>query len=176
MVDVCFRLREAGWAVVSEPRAKVGLPVRSAQAWAPPALSTPSSIIGDLLCQRWLNSSIAQHSPLVAGVAAIVAQVGEFRDELEAVCYLREAGYVVAYVSGERPVEAGDAKILKNAGAIIRSKMGESGEAAPTLVFIASKNEVASALSGKTKKAKVVAGLADLKRLLRFNFMLSEVN
>jgi len=175
VIDLCFRLREAHWTVGIEPRARVGLPARSSQTWVPGALSTKSPA-GDLLHQRWLKPSTTQNLPLFAGLAAIIAQPGEFRDEIDAVRYLREADFLVAYISGQASVNARDVKILRDAGATIRSKMDESGATAPTLVFTAMKNEGAALRSEKTKKAKFVEGLADLKRLLRSNFTLSTAN
>jgi hypothetical protein len=175
VIDLCFRLREAGWNVLCEPRAKVALPKRSAQGWTPSALSTPS-LAGDMLFDRWFDVSTAQRSPLVAGVATIIAQAGEFPDELEAVRYLREAGYLVVYLGSDVAVNENDAERLKKAGAIVASNLRRIQDFAPALVFTSSECEVHEIILEKSKNARIVFGLLDLKRNVLSNLPLSKVH
>ena len=114
--------------------------------------------------------------PLIEGVAAIVPQSGRLRDELEAVRYLREAGYAVAYLEGEEALSESDSRTLLHAGATVYPKMGDFKENAVTaLIFLAVKDESKYNVFSAPKHAKIVTGLRDLRHLLHSNMMHSAV-
>jgi hypothetical protein len=146
--------------------------VRPAQSWAPAALATPSSA-GDLLYKRWLNPLNSSHPPLATGVALIIAQPDEVRDEIDAARSLREAGYLVFYSIGDSPINDHEIGILKNIGASVRPQLEDKKLPTPSLIFTAINNETPAVKLAKTRKAKFVTGLTDLKRLLRSSFMAS---
>ncbi len=171
-IDLCFRLRKAGWSVLSQPRAKVALPQQTSEAWVTPALSL-SSRVGDVLSERWINASAARKFPLVFGVATFVGEGAKFQEELEAVSRLREAGFAVTYFAMAQTIAERSVTFLRNAGATIESEAAKSRMPDPVLIFSVSKDVTVPESLSRVKNAKFVAGLNELDRLLKSNFSLS---
>jgi hypothetical protein len=117
IIDVCFRLRQAGWSVVVQPFATLELqPDYAGESWVTPGLSGPSRA-GDLLRTRWLGSPILPR-PLLAGRAAVLGQPDGFDHELQAVHQLHSAEYGVLYL-GPEDMAPDHVRALQRAGAAV---------------------------------------------------------
>ena len=173
LVDLCFRLGEAGWSVVSEPRANFELPAGSDIPLTSPALIAPSPA-GDVLSARWLQPSVGPAQALVAGVAAVVAHPGAFSDELEAVHHLRDANFKVVYITGPRKIGENGSRLVNNAGATMEMEIAKNKDLAPDLIFLAADDAKPGNLPEAARKARIVSGLDRLRRLLSSNVSFAE--
>ncbi len=121
VIDLCLRLRRAGWSILAQPFAKLTL---QGETWVTPSLAVTSRA-GDLLRSRWFEPQV-EHRPLLAGSAVILGQAGEFAEELRAVQHLRNADYSVRYIGPETtPMRYVDP--LRRAGAAV-TMTNEAGE------------------------------------------------
>jgi hypothetical protein len=117
IIDVCFRLRQAGWSVAVQPFATLKLqPDYAGESWVTPGLGGPSRA-GDLLRTRWLGSPIPPR-PLRAGRAAVLGQPDSFDDELRAVHQLHSAEFGVLYL-GPADMAPDHVRALQRAGAAV---------------------------------------------------------
>jgi hypothetical protein len=162
VIDLCFRLRQAGWAVLADPLATIELqPAFDQESWISSGFGTTSHA-AELLQARWFNSSVS-HPPLYSGQAMVAGVAGEFNHELEAIRRLRQWGYSIEYLS-VTGLGAEEVTDLRRAGAVLRlaSDTGAaSGPSDATLVYSATGS---SNLEFRREGSEVLIGLAALEQ------------
>jgi hypothetical protein len=164
VIDLCFRLRQAGWSVLADPLATVELqPSFGEESWIPRGVTGGNSLSTELLHTRWFDVLVS-HPPLYGSHATVVGIPGQFKDELIAVRRLREWGHSVDYLSAVAlPHE--EANDLRRAGVVLTlaNDIGmalTSGGA--TLVYAAVES---STLDFIPPGSQLLVGLAALEHL-----------
>jgi len=161
VIDLCFRLRQEGWSVLTDPLATVELqPSFGEENWISRGVGG-NSHASELLRTRWFDVLVS-HPPLYAGHAAVVGIPGEFKNELTAARKLREWGYSVQYLSaaGLHREEAND---LRRAGvlATVANDIGKAlASSGATLVYT---EDASAALDFVPHGSQLLVGLSALE-------------
>jgi hypothetical protein len=175
VVDLCFRLHQQGWSLLSQPLAGLSLqPSFSGEGWMTRALQVPSRA-GDLLRGRWFVPETLVTPLRVASRAVVVGRPGDAQGDLAAALHLQKAGYSVIYITSVGR-DVYDLSMFRRIGVSIF----EGSEAATTLIntpgLLIFATERIPLLRKRAKDSTLVIGLRALKRTIHVTSPLEQVD